>query len=621
MPSKLMKSNLVSSEVIPVDSSQIFETSDLETIQSVAIDSEDREKHCFQHDNEHLKKENADLKSDIDASKTVNNQLKKNNDNLIKELNKMTKKMRMQDKMVQKQTKEKVYEILRPVFTIGQIKKLLNPNKKAIKWNSDDIATAIALRSVTPKGYRYLRKKNYPLPALSTLRKKAAEIMIEPGVLEEVLSVMKSKEKDLSSQEKICVLAFDELYISQDIEIDRKKEKTVGPHKTVQVGMARGLFSNWKQPVYYGYDQPLTADIVKETISKLYDVGYTVVALTTDLGPTNSAMHTQLNIRIAENKSCCFAHPSDSNLKVFVFADPPHLLKLIRNNYIDSGFTYFNAVLTKKVLEEVLLINQNDLKIAYKIEQKHIDCTGTERQKVSLAAQVFSHSTAEAVRYLGDTNLINYNEYYYLCADLFEDTNQWFDLFNSKVKYGKTEVACAYGVNLEKQGHVLQKMNHLMNNIQVGNHKTLLPFQKGVLLSNASLEQLLKYLQEKYNTESFQVQYLLTNRLNQDVVENFSSYIRGMGSGHDKPSALQFMYRLKWYILGKHCRDMFVSKANTEEDLDTTLVHDVTTNNKKTKTTKVLNDATMGEILGFMYDHEIIEFMNVSYSVDDEGTR
>ncbi|OXU22508.1 hypothetical protein TSAR_006378 [Trichomalopsis sarcophagae] len=189
----IREANKVASEEIPVDSSKIFVTSDLEAIQYVAIDSEDREKNCFQHENEHLKKENADLKSDIEALNTANTQLKKKNDDLIIEMNKMTKKMQMHDRMIQNQVKEKVYEILQPIFTIGQIKKLLNlkVNEKSIKWNSDDIATAIALRSVTPKGYRYLRKKNYPLPALSTLRKKVAEIMIEPGVLEEVLSVMK----------------------------------------------------------------------------------------------------------------------------------------------------------------------------------------------------------------------------------------------------------------------------------------------------------------------------------------------------------------------------------------------------------------------------------------------
>ena len=110
-----------------------------------------------------------------------NNHFKAENKKLQKDVETLSKKLRLQEKYLQRRVKEKVYEILSPVFTTGQINKLLNPHKKKIKWSNEDIASAIALRSVTPKGYRYLRKKNMPLPALSTLRKKASEIDINTG--------------------------------------------------------------------------------------------------------------------------------------------------------------------------------------------------------------------------------------------------------------------------------------------------------------------------------------------------------------------------------------------------------------------------------------------------------
>ena len=74
------------------------------------------------------------------------------------------------------------------------------------------------------------------MPALSTLRKWASKIKVEPGVLTEVTKMMKGKGKDQPLRNKIYILSFDELYISQFIEIDRKKEQAVGPCKTVQVG-------------------------------------------------------------------------------------------------------------------------------------------------------------------------------------------------------------------------------------------------------------------------------------------------------------------------------------------------------------------------------------------------
>lgn len=348
----------------------------------------------------------------------------------------------------------------------------------------------------------------------------------------------------------------------------------------------------------------------------MYDAGYTVVALTTDLGPTNSAVYNSLNVGIGEGQNCFFAHPSNDNLKVFVFADPPHLLKLIRNNFIDSGFHYEEELLNKECLEELLLLNKSDLRIPYKLEQKHIDASGSERQKVSLAAQVFSNTTAEAVRWFGSNGFFSC-ENWEACAEFFKATNDWFDLFNSKSKYGKTVASSAYGVDLQKQNDVLNTMTTYMQLITVGNHKTLLPFQKAIILNNSSLQQLLPYLKNIYNSDDFEIQYLLTNRINQDVIENFFSYIRGMGAGHDKPSALEFRHRLKWFILGRHSCDMFIEKCNIEEDADSTLIDGVDLNASQQKIknkSSSLDVQRMNDILGTLYDDEMLDFLN------DEGS-
>lgn len=39
-----------------------------------------------------------------------------------------------------------------------------------------------------------------------------------------------------------------------------------------------------------------------------------------------------------EEKKCYFSHPMDQTMKIFVFADVPHLMKLARNNLFDSDF-------------------------------------------------------------------------------------------------------------------------------------------------------------------------------------------------------------------------------------------------------------------------------------------
>jgi len=58
-------------------------------------------------------------------------------------------------------------KILSHLFTETQIDMLLNPKKKIYKWKPEDISSAITLRSISPKAYRYLREeKHFPLVGL-----------------------------------------------------------------------------------------------------------------------------------------------------------------------------------------------------------------------------------------------------------------------------------------------------------------------------------------------------------------------------------------------------------------------------------------------------------------------
>jgi len=61
---------------------------------------------------------------------------------------------------------------------------------------------------------------------------------------------MEVKNQNLTIAEKLIVLFFDEIYISNTIELHLKDQKMYGSHKTCQVVMIRGLFCSWKQLIY-----------------------------------------------------------------------------------------------------------------------------------------------------------------------------------------------------------------------------------------------------------------------------------------------------------------------------------------------------------------------------------
>jgi hypothetical protein len=66
--------------------------------------------------------------------------------------------------------------------------------------------------------------------------------------------------------------------------------------------------------------------------------------------------------------------------------------------------------------------------------------------------------------------------------------NDWFDLFNSRSKYtDKCLFKNAFGDNYNDQKEFLMNVKKTVSTMRVVNHKGLIPFQKGILLSIRSL--------------------------------------------------------------------------------------------------------------------------------------
>lgn len=80
-----------------------------------------------------------------------------------------------------------------------------------------------------------------------------------------------------------------------------------------------------------------------------------------------------------------------------MFADVPHLIKLIRNHFIDNGFEINNTKVSKDILMKLLTLTSSELSITHKISQKSLCVVKAERQKVKLATKLFSHTVAQSL--------------------------------------------------------------------------------------------------------------------------------------------------------------------------------------------------------------------------------
>lgn len=89
--------------------------------------------------------------------------------------------------------------------------------------------------------------------------------------------------------------------------------------------------------------------------------------------------------------------PNGNN--IICVPDAPHLLKLVRNWLLDTGFTLNNKVINKEPLEALVKMMSVELNVCHKLSKEHLTYEGTQRQKVKLAAQLLSHITAAALKH------------------------------------------------------------------------------------------------------------------------------------------------------------------------------------------------------------------------------
>lgn len=80
---------------------------------------------------------------------------------------------------------------------------------------------------------------------------------------------------------------FDEMKIATTMEYDQFKDEVVGPHNQMQVVMARGIASKWKQPIFVGFDIKMTKSLLFDIIHNLNDIVFKVICCVSNCGGGN----------------------------------------------------------------------------------------------------------------------------------------------------------------------------------------------------------------------------------------------------------------------------------------------------------------------------------------------
>lgn len=445
----------------------------------------------------------------------------------------------------------KELELYKSLFIKGQQKRITS--KKRTVWTSEDLSKAMTMYSSGPKLYQLMRKKKFPLPSRSTIQWHASKVNIQPGFLEPVISsIAKNADNGLA---KYCTVSLDEVKTGRSYEYDASRKRVLRPTDYALLFMVKGLCVNWQQVVYYNFDKTPTKELVHMVISRLEGCGLHPCALVSDMGTKNTGMWNELDITFDGDPF----FNSAGGKKIFVFAVTPHLLKNLRNHFLDTGLLLKDGYVGPDPIRRLVSIQTGDIKIAHKVSLKHFPKKQTvQRQNVKLAAQLFSNSVAGAIRRLDSLSKTNPESFSRMpqetesTAEFLKKCNDWFDIFNTTrpiIDSRPTKKAFGYHDAFSKQSEILLDVLETVREMRVPGNEELLPFQKGIVQNIRGIFMLLEYLKEVSNGE---IKYIMTDRINQDCLERFFGYLRNKGGGmHDHPSPLQLKYRLRSSILGQ----------------------------------------------------------------------
>ncbi|KAB0803063.1 hypothetical protein PPYR_00033 [Photinus pyralis] len=314
--------------------------------------------------------------------------------------------------------------------------------------------------------------------------------------------------------------------------------------------MWSSLADNFTQPIaVYATKGPTKgsclAQLVLEIIKKLENCGAEVHGTVCDGASTNRKMWMEFGISgKLSNTTNKVIHPVDDSRDLYFFSDTPHLIKCIRNRFLNN-----NALITPeggilweyyKILLQLDQTQSNNTRVCPKITEMHINPNGFMKMRVKLATQIFSNSVAEGlIHYQRRCDRLKNAD----CTISFtRRINNLFDVLNSR-RSGEGIISGSKDFEVLREN--LNFINHWENMVVekkiTKDHFLSSSTAEGLRVTISSTMDLCNYL---LKTRTFS--YVLTSKMNQDPLERFFGTIRQAGCDNDHPTMVTFMhvYRL-----------------------------------------------------------------------------
>lgn len=296
----------------------------------------------------------------------------------------------------------------------------------------------MALDFCRPAAYKYLRKVFHNhLPSPVTIRRWYRSVNGEPGITTESLQILSEKaaEHKENGRELLLALISDEVAIKKCIEwksdqsnfsgfvscentnTNKTRKKKTRSDGGIDVANDALVFmvvgDDFKIPVAYyllcGLDALDRAALSQDVIRQINETGARVTSFTADGLISNITMfkHLGVNFEIGET---FFKSPTNSNDKIYVFLDPPHMLKLSRGCFAKHNLYHEGNRISWNFVTELHKMQTNrNFNLGNKLTNDHINYH-TRPMNVRIANETMSNSVANCIDQLREDGYENFQE-------------------------------------------------------------------------------------------------------------------------------------------------------------------------------------------------------------------
>lgn len=451
-------------------------------------------------------------------------------------------------------------------------KMLVKSKNVRIQWDQEEKTVAQNIFYRSQSGYNFLREGLLlNLPHKASLYRWSPVKNLQPGIENTALQFLKNKVNEMNINCREAVLVFDEIAIRRELHYNEVLDLIDGVEdlgfqrngaigKQVCVFMVRGLIENWKSILNYFVTETNIKGaslnlLIHENLELCCKLGLNIRAIVCDQGSNNRNCFSQLGVTV-ENPYFIFRE-----INVYCLFDFPHLIKSLRNVFIKSDIITPHGIVSFDVIRELWELEKFSVtKMCPKLTEKHIYPNDFDKMRVKYATQTFSKSVSAGVKTLTEMKKFKKNSFEIAQAtsSFIKKIDTIFDCMNSGSLYDK---------NIYRQA--LKNDNNVFNYI-----KEFLTYFKKIRLKNKTKVYCLKGIQQTLNgtlqlsanlfSSNPDVNFLLTKRLNQDLVENLFSQVRAKGGNNRKPSLYEINFLLAKIISSNLFQ--FSKTSNCEED-------------------------------------------------------